>query len=270
MRSDLADLEGFYASRQGQLVRRLVLQRIRAAWPDLTGRRVLGLGYALPYLGGLGEAAERVIGLVPANAATRRDGIAGGGRAALADEEALPLPDGAVDRVVLIHALEGCEQVKPMLREVWRVLADGGRLLIVVPNRRGLWTLSDTTPFGVGRPYSQSQLDKTLRRALFEPLSFGRALYVPPVRSRLLLRTGVTWERVGSRWLPHFGGVLVAEAEKSIYAGTLAPEAETRRLPKYLPLPTRVAAARDRVAARERAAERDAVVYEFRPRPRAF
>src|SRR2546430_2803869 len=32
---------------------------------------------------------------------------------------------------------------KTMLKEVWRVLAGGGRLLIVVPNRRGVWARLD-------------------------------------------------------------------------------------------------------------------------------
>jgi hypothetical protein len=45
-----------------------------------------------------------------------------------------------------------------LLREVWRVLAPNGRLLAVVPNRRGLWARIDTTPFGHGRPFSRGQV----------------------------------------------------------------------------------------------------------------
>ena len=56
---------------------------------------------------------------------------------ALVDENELPLPDSAVDRVLLVHALEMTHDPAVLLREVWRVLASGGRLLAVVPNRRG-------------------------------------------------------------------------------------------------------------------------------------
>ena len=30
-----------------------------------------------------------------------------------------------------------------MMRELWRVLADGGRMIVVAPNRRGLWARFD-------------------------------------------------------------------------------------------------------------------------------
>ena len=44
---------------------------------------------------------------------------------------------------------------RQMLREVWRVLAPSGRLMAVIPNRRGVWTRTDTTPFGHGRPFTR-------------------------------------------------------------------------------------------------------------------
>ena len=53
-----------------------------------------------------------------------------------------------------------------MLREIWRVMASGGQLLAVVPNRRGLWARMDTTPFGHGRPYSRSQITASAARGL--------------------------------------------------------------------------------------------------------
>src|SRR5947207_8712583 len=51
----------------------------------------------------------------------------------------LPLGDAAVDRVLLVHALEMSRDAEALLREAWRVLAPGGRLLAVIPNRRGIW-----------------------------------------------------------------------------------------------------------------------------------
>ena len=98
----------------------------------------------------------------------------------------MPLTDAAVDRILLVHALEMSADPAELLREVWRVLAPGGRLLAVVPNRRGLWARMDTTPFGHGRPYSRSQITQLLRETWFTPTGWGEALYVPPIRAQLV------------------------------------------------------------------------------------
>ena len=38
-----------------------------------------------------------------------------------------------------------------------------GKLVIVTPNRRGLWARFEHTPFGTGRPFSRGQLTELLR-----------------------------------------------------------------------------------------------------------
>ena len=139
------------------------------------------------------------------------------GLAALVDEFELPLPDAAVDRVLLVHALEMSQDAGRLLREVWRVLAAGGRLLAVVPNRRGLWARMDTTPFGHGRPYSRSQIMQLLRETWFTPTGWGEALYVPPIARGWFLRSAVAWERTGATISAPFAGVHIVEATKQVY-----------------------------------------------------
>jgi len=78
-----------------------------------------------------------------------------------------------------VHALEMSHDPTALLREIWRVMASGGRLLAVVPNRRGVWARMDTTPFGHGRPYSRAQIMYLLREAWFTPVDWSEALYVP-------------------------------------------------------------------------------------------
>lgn len=51
----------------------------------------------------------------------------------------LPLSNSALDAVVLHHVLEGAEDPRTAIREVARVLAPGGRLLIVSFNPWSLW-----------------------------------------------------------------------------------------------------------------------------------
>lgn len=243
MRPDVCDLQAFYASRQGQLVRRLVGRQIRSLWPDLSGARVLGLGYATPFLGALLDSVERACVIMPAGQGVARWPADGPNQTALASEDELPLVDRSVDRVLMVHALESAEQGRRLLREVWRVLADGGQALIVVPNRRGLWCLSESTPFGHGQPFSISQLKGVLRNNLFVPRESATALFVPPLRSRMILRTALAWERVGLRWATHFAGLLLMLAEKQIYAAPFEPAVAKKRVRAYVPVPRALAAA---------------------------
>ncbi len=220
MWTDVVDLRDFYASILGRVARRTIQARLREMWPDVGGQRMLGLGYATPFLRPFMGEAERVLALMPAGQGVLTWPPEGPNLTALVDEEDIPLPDLSVDRVILIHALEHSEALRPFLREIWRVLAASGRLIIVVPNRRGIWARLDRTPFGLGEPYTTGQLTRLLRENLFTPLANRSALFVPPFNSRLLVSSAPAWERIGERWFNRVAGVVMMEAGKQIYAPT--------------------------------------------------
>ena len=268
MHHDVADLRDFYAGPLGLVVRRLLAQRIRARWPEARGLTVMGLGFCTPYLGSYRSEAARIGALMPAaqgalvwpslnGAAAAPDdpgaaapgspapGSAPGPRAphardgilsVLVDEAHLPLPDNSVDRLLVVHALEVADRVGPVLREMWRVLAPEGRLLMVVPNRRSIWARGDTTPFGQGRPYSRRQLDGLLSDALFEPIDWSHALYLPPVQKRFILKSALGLERLGSAIWPGFGGVIIVEARKTV-AGALPVTGRTAKVGGFVTVP---------------------------------
>ena len=238
---DVVDLRDFYASPLGQAARRMIRRKLRALWGDTRGQRILGLGYAAPYLDGFRDEADRVIAAMPARQGVLRWPAEGGARAVLVDETELPFPDRSMDRVMLVHALECADQIAPMMREAWRVLADSGRLTVVVPNRSGLWARFERTPFGHGRPYSPGQLSRLLRDTLFTPVATDKALYMPPFRTSMLVRSAAAWERAGATLLGSFAGVVVMEAEKQLYAATPVQDRKRRRA--YLALPDRGAPA---------------------------
>ncbi|MBV9861597.1 MAG: methyltransferase domain-containing protein [Alphaproteobacteria bacterium] len=236
MTSDVIDLRDFYRTGLGQVARRMIRRTIRQVWPELHGMRLLGIGYPTPFLSALAAETERTVALMPASLGVLGWPADGRNVVTLADEGELPFADYSIDRVVVVHALETSEQARPMLKEIWRVLAGGGRLLIVAPNRRGIWARLDRTPFGSGRPYTMSQLSQLLRDELFTPVGSDTALFVPPVRSRMVLRSAPAWERAGKRWFPTFAGVVMVEATKQIYAKAAAARAPRRRL-VYAPAP---------------------------------
>lgn len=249
MHTDILDLREFYQSSLGQVARRMIRRRLRLLWPDVRGQIVLGVGYATPYLRPFRDEAERVIAVMPASQGVTFWPKEGPGLVALAEESDLPLPDMSVDRVLLVHGLEGTEQLRPMMREIWRVLAGGGRLLVVVPNRRGLWARADWTPFGHGFPYSASQLKQILRDTMFVPERTAHALFIPPLRSRFLLTTAPAWEEVGERWFKAVAGVTIVEASKQIFAGVARRTVQPTKRRLIVPLPGGAAPAARRVGA---------------------
>jgi SAM-dependent methyltransferase len=249
MRPAIDELEAFYATPRGRLAAGLIERRLEAVRPAERGLRILGLGYAAPFLANFALHAEHVAALMPEEQGAKACRGMHGNVGALVEETTLPLADCSVDVAVLAHAVETSDRVHRLLREVWRVLDEPGRLIVIAPNRRGLWCLAERTPFGYGRPFSASQLKQLLAANLFTPLRHERALYVPPFTSPVWLRTAPAWERVGSRVARKLSGVVILEAEKSVAAGSPVRTHEAVRAGRVVRLPVRPAAARTEVDA---------------------
>ena len=231
MRSDVVDLRDFYATSLGKAARRIVRQRLRDMWPDVRGMTVVGLGYVTPFLAPFRAEAARAIAAMPASQGVLHWPQEGPGLTTLVEEIEFPFADLSVDRLLLVHALETADLVRPLMREAWRVLTGDGRLLIVVPNRRGLWARFEHTPFGHGRPYSQGQLNRLLRECMFTPTRTETALYLPPVSWRVAPAAAPAWERLGRWGLSAFAGVVMIEASKQVYAAQPLLKARPRAVP---------------------------------------
>ncbi|MCB6179176.1 methyltransferase domain-containing protein [Rhodobacter sp. Har01] len=221
MHLDVQDLRDFYYRTQlGRVAQRAIRDRVVRLWPPAAGHTVAGFGFAVPLLRPYLAEARRVIGLMPGPQGVMPWPAGLENVSVLCEETAWPLPTGLVDRLALMHGLETSENPSALLDEAYRVLGPGGRALLVVPNRAGLWSRRDATPFGFGRPYSNAQLEAQLRRHGFTPERSLTVLHAPPSQTPFWLRTADAWERLGRRlpWLA--GGVLMVEASKQVYAPT--------------------------------------------------
>ncbi|WP_419814916.1 class I SAM-dependent methyltransferase [Glacieibacterium sp.] len=201
--SPIAD---WYATPPGREAARHLAAAVR---PMLTGAptaRLLALGQTAPVLTRMhGLRHERVAMIV--EGATRWP-LTQPNRAAAADPERLPFNDALFDDALLIHALELVERPRVVLRELWRVLAPAGRLVLVVPNRAGVWARVESVPFGRGHPYGKRGLTRLLGDAMFEVEHWDMALSAPP-SPRLRWLEGPL-----ARFAPTLGGVHVVSASK--------------------------------------------------------
>ena len=217
MRTDILDFHEFYRAPLGVMARGFIAERLVEAWGDGANLSIAGFGYANPYLE-LFSAATRRLALAPGAQGVIRWPATGENAASLVSECAWPLPDASVDRVLVVHGLEEAPEPHRLMREVWRVLADDGRVIIIAAHRRGLWSMIDSTPFAAGRPYLKRQLIRLLERATFRARAWNSALFFPPFGARFLLRTAKAWERAGARVWPGFSGILMVEASKEMLA----------------------------------------------------
>lgn len=259
MRPDVSSLRRFYQTPIGRGVAHCLSQKILHHWsaghlkkeggdkasvtsapiPALAKMDVMGLGYAVPVLDSLMTSGAELFALMPGgqgatlwpqmDAWTSDDGsekachkTAAQSRVILVDDYHLPLCDGSVDRMILLHALEYTSRPAALLRECWRVLKPGGKVMVVVPHRSRTWSAMEHTPFGHGTPYSRGQLLSLLEDQLLYATYISSALMIPPFKMPGIER-GIKVSEVALRGaFEMLGGLLVIEAEKRIY-GSLSP-----------------------------------------------
>ena len=66
MRTDIVALRQFYASPLGRFAARSISMSLTSVWNPLPNERLVGLGYAVPYLERFGGDAERTLAFMPA------------------------------------------------------------------------------------------------------------------------------------------------------------------------------------------------------------
>lgn len=224
MHLDVLDLRNFYYRTQlGRAAQKAIRDQVVRMWPagagDVAGQTVAGFGFAVPLLRPYLAHARRVIGLMPSQQGVMPWPAGMPNVSVLCEEASWPLETGFADRLIMMHGLETSEQSDALMAEAWRVLGPGGRALIIVPSRTGLWAPRETTPFGFGRPYTLGQLDAQARRAGFVPERQGAALFIPPSQRRFWLRSAAMWEGIGQK-IPGVlaAGVVMLEVSKQIQA----------------------------------------------------
>jgi SAM-dependent methyltransferase len=222
MHLDVQDLRNFYyRSALGRAAQKIIRAEMAELWPEAKGQTVAGFGFAVPFLRPYLKEAKRVMALMPAPQGVIAWPQGLPNVSVLVEETWWPVETGHVDKLLVIHGLETSEQPGPLLEECWRVLGPGGSALFIVPNRAGLWCRSDRTPFGFGRPYSQSQLETQLKTHHFLPERHLTTLYQPPSERRIWRKTAGMWEKLGgSVSFVAAGGVLIVQATKRVHSPT--------------------------------------------------
>lgn len=222
MRPDIVNLRQFYSSPLGRKVKRRLRRVLRDYWHVEKGVVTVGIGYASPLLplpDARVDAAARILALMPVVQGAIYWPVDAENHSVLGDEMRPPFAPSSLHRVLMVHAFEHAAAPDELLRIWWHMLAPGGRLLLVVPNRSGLWARFGHTPFATGTPYTMASLRALLNAAGFTLRDVRAAFFAPPSSHPFWLRLFSAIEWLGAAFFPRVGGVLAIEAEKQIYAG---------------------------------------------------
>jgi SAM-dependent methyltransferase len=220
MHLDVVDLHNFYyRTTLGRAAQRAVRDQMQTLWPDAARQTIVGFGFAAPLLRPYLGTARRVTALMPGQQGVMHWPAGQVNISVLCEETLWPIETDSVHKLVVLHGLETSEHPLALLEECYRVLQPEGRGLFIVPNRAGLWSRRDKTPFGFGRPYTLSQLEAQLRQFGLTPSRHVAALFQPPIETPFWMKTGPMWERLGRRATNRFaGGVLMVEVTKQVPA----------------------------------------------------
>lgn len=232
---EVATFQHFYDSAAGQAVRSRIEEKIALLWPDLTEETLLGLGYPGPYVERFRGSSNTVALCMPAAQGITYWPDKGHNQACLVQESCLPFRDNSIHRVIIAHTLEYTEHPKAVMREIWRVLAPGGKLLLIVPNRLSIWAHMGKTPFASGHAFHMFEITAMMQETLFLPCYTASLLFTPAVFPTLMMKASLL-ENLGTIWLQPFGGVVLAEGEKQLYAASSATSGK-RKSPRRIWMP---------------------------------
>jgi SAM-dependent methyltransferase len=215
MTCNVKKLTDFYKTPLGEVVQVYVNDIIKKFIPETTKNQfILGLGYVIPYLTKnliqkntiLSFTLDKMGGITWPNTECSQT--------AIVHCHNLPIANKVVDRLLIVHGLECCENREKLLKEINRIIAPDGEILIVFPNKAGIWSHTSGTPFAYGEHYTMSQLNTILSKNGFTITSEERFLYFPPTQSLYTQAFFAPVEMMGSYFIPYFSGLNAITAKK--------------------------------------------------------
>ncbi len=199
-------------------MRRDVGRAIARFWKQADDAPLVGVGFALPYLRPFLGEDKHVMSVMLSQLGAMYWPADTSNHTVLATESDMPLADNVAGRILVCHSAEHSAHLSSLLQEIYRVLQPGGKALVVVPNRMGMWSSRANNPFGMGHPYQMSQMKHRAKLAGLTYVRASTALFYTPSNWRVVIRLSRMIEWLGRMLLPNFGGVLLVELEKQIYA----------------------------------------------------
>ena len=208
----------FYDSFLGKAAVQLIEARLKNTFQDTMNLKILGIGYPVPWIENFSVIARDLFLGTPSEFNDFKWSRNMLNQSFVFDHISLPIPDFYFDKVFICHLIEISSEVEKLISEIWRILDGQGKLILILPNRLGLWSRNENNPFGQGTPFSSFQIVSLLSQNGFKNIKINFSLYFPPVENKIVLNNADKFEFIMSKIFPSMGGIMIVEATKSIYA----------------------------------------------------
>ena len=162
------DFNAFYQSSNGLKINSALIAKINNADFGFTNKRVLEIGFPLFAEGLKTKKPERFISCVLPQFANQLSFSQNKlENVIVADDYLLPFTNCFFDVVILNHSLEHSNNLNLFFKEVWRILADGGTLIIIIPSFFNMLRFSKQTPYYQTKCYFAYTLKYFLQKNKF-------------------------------------------------------------------------------------------------------
>lgn len=227
------NFEAFYKTTSGNYLSNEIENLLIRSWSeaDIARCHTLCLGYPPPGLKAVSSKAASFALFTPAFLGPKKMIKNGKSYSAMGDETHLPLHPGSYDRALIFHALEYMEDPVSFLEEVWKVLSPGGRVFMMVPNKKGAWKKSGIPTTAATKGFLFREIKTLLMEKGFTITgNFGASYGLPVDFFGTVLFSGLlkTLSGGGSVGFP---GFLIFEAEKHTTPATCRPTPAYRTSP---------------------------------------
>ncbi|AIL64616.1 SAM-dependent methyltransferase [Rickettsiales bacterium Ac37b] len=215
-------LKDFYSGDTGQKNYNCISNAISTFWHNIKNEKILGIGYTAIYLKNF--LNNDIISASPfypdTYSNTLKEYIIDPNANFIdcaIEEDVLPLANNSINRIILVHYLEYSTNIHLLMKEVWRILSPGGKLLIIVPNKFSILSYVEKDFFKTCKSFSIGQLYNLLYDHMFVPTHTSSALFGVPNFYSTLLPFHSIIENTGQKSLLPFGGLLLMESTKLMY-----------------------------------------------------
>lgn len=202
--------------------------KLAQIWPDLYGLSFLSTGQTLPLIPrNIWYPHDHIHGIFNITENNYLKYLTGyNPQICCFSIDSFPFQDCSIDRILYIHDKTITkEQFDLFLRSCWKTLSDDGKIILLLPNKLGWWSVIENISLRYRNAFFIQKLNIVLKQQMFRISHYEKVLYFPPrIMNIASLRTNRILEFIGLFFVPFWGGYHLIEIEKNLYAPiTVAP-----------------------------------------------